>query len=177
VARAARIAAPRPRAGRRLGSDHLRPRPALRRRQARGDRPGGLLARRGRLVRRQPRSRQPRDHQHQRPAAGAAVAARGGCRVRRAPRLDRGALESSSPGAVSSAAGKARRRSKGGPFQGGATKAAVEKPSPAGSSSRHLGLVRCRGRRALEVPWRFDGADDRVGPNYTGQPAVTSVYS
>jgi hypothetical protein len=92
-------------------------------------------------------------------------------------RLDRGALESSSPGAVSSAAGKARRRSKGGPFQGGATKAAVEKPSPAGSSSRHLGLVRCRGRRALEVPWRFDGADDRVGPNYTGQPAVTSVYS
>lgn len=38
-------------------------------------------------------------------------------------------------------------------------------------------LVRCRGNRTLPVPWRYLGADDRAGPNYTGQPAVNSHYS
>ncbi len=32
------------------------------------------------------------------------------------------------------------------------------------------------GRRELDFPVEFVGADDRAGPNYTGQPAVTSHY-
>lgn len=38
-------------------------------------------------------------------------------------------------------------------------------------------LVSCRGRASVDVPWVYLGADDRAGPNYTGQPAVTSVYA
>jgi SAM-dependent methyltransferase len=38
-------------------------------------------------------------------------------------------------------------------------------------------LVRCLGPRALTVPFDFAGADDRSGPNYTGQPAVTACYT
>ena len=34
----------------------------------------------------------------------------------------------------------------------------------------------CRGRKDLELPFRYLGADDRAGPNYTGQPAVDSHY-
>jgi len=34
----------------------------------------------------------------------------------------------------------------------------------------------CRGRNWLALPFRYLGADDRAGPNYTGQPAVTSHY-
>jgi SAM-dependent methyltransferase len=34
----------------------------------------------------------------------------------------------------------------------------------------------CRGRRVVDVPYRYLGADDRAGPNYTGQPAVDSYY-
>ena len=37
-------------------------------------------------------------------------------------------------------------------------------------------LVVCRGNRALTLPFRYLGADDQAGPNYTGQPAVDSVY-
>jgi SAM-dependent methyltransferase len=37
-------------------------------------------------------------------------------------------------------------------------------------------LVACRGRKDLEWPYRYRGADDRAGPNYTGQPAVNSHY-
>ncbi|GIH97648.1 class I SAM-dependent methyltransferase [Planobispora siamensis] len=33
-----------------------------------------------------------------------------------------------------------------------------------------------RGRCAVELPYRYLGADDRAGPNYTGQPAVDSYY-
>ena len=36
--------------------------------------------------------------------------------------------------------------------------------------------VACRGRREPELPFRYLGADDRAGPNYTGQPAVDSHY-
>ncbi|WP_233510003.1 class I SAM-dependent methyltransferase [Actinomadura craniellae] len=36
--------------------------------------------------------------------------------------------------------------------------------------------VVCRGRRDLDPPYRYLGADDRAGPNYTGQPAVDSYY-
>lgn len=34
----------------------------------------------------------------------------------------------------------------------------------------------CAGRRAADLPYRYLGADDRAGPNYTGQPAVHSYY-
>ncbi|MER6596142.1 class I SAM-dependent methyltransferase [Micromonospora purpureochromogenes] len=33
------------------------------------------------------------------------------------------------------------------------------------------------GRREVRLPYRFLGADDRAGPNYTGQPAVHSHYA
>ena len=41
---------------------------------------------------------------------------------------------------------------------------------------RRRRLVVCRGRRAVDLPFRYLGADDRAGPNYTGQPAVDSYY-
>jgi SAM-dependent methyltransferase len=37
-------------------------------------------------------------------------------------------------------------------------------------------LIASRGRRVLDLPYRYLGADDRAGPNYTGQPAVDSYY-
>jgi SAM-dependent methyltransferase len=37
-------------------------------------------------------------------------------------------------------------------------------------------LLFCRGRRALQLPYPYVGADDQAGPNYTGQPAVDSYY-
>src|SRR5262245_33848754 len=36
--------------------------------------------------------------------------------------------------------------------------------------------VTCRGHRTVRLPFRYAGADDRAGPNYTGQPAVNSYY-
>ena len=39
---------------------------------------------------------------------------------------------------------------------------------------RHL--VACRGARTVALPYTYLGADDRAGPNYTGQPAVHSYY-
>jgi SAM-dependent methyltransferase len=41
---------------------------------------------------------------------------------------------------------------------------------------RRKRLIVCRGRKRQELPFRYLGADDHVGPNYTGQPAVTSHY-
>ena len=38
-------------------------------------------------------------------------------------------------------------------------------------------LVSCRGRRTVDLPYRYLGADDQAGPNYTGQPAVDSHYA
>ena len=37
-------------------------------------------------------------------------------------------------------------------------------------------LLTCEGRREPRLPFRYLGADDRAGPNYTGQPAVDSWY-
>ncbi|AMV40223.1 class I SAM-dependent methyltransferase [Planctomyces sp. SH-PL62] len=42
---------------------------------------------------------------------------------------------------------------------------------------RRRRLVSCRGRKAVDLPYRYLGADDRAGPNYTGQPAVDSYYA
>jgi SAM-dependent methyltransferase len=39
---------------------------------------------------------------------------------------------------------------------------------------RHL--LSCDGPRALEMPWSYVGADDRAGPNVTGQDSVDSLY-
>ena len=41
---------------------------------------------------------------------------------------------------------------------------------------RRRRLVICRGRKVLDLPYRYLGADDRAGPNYSGQPAVDSYY-
>lgn len=41
---------------------------------------------------------------------------------------------------------------------------------------RRRRLVVCRGRRVVDLPYRYRGADDRAGPDYTGQPAVDSYY-
>ena len=37
-------------------------------------------------------------------------------------------------------------------------------------------LLRCPSCRSLELPFRYLGADDQAGPNYTKQPAVDSYY-
>jgi hypothetical protein len=39
---------------------------------------------------------------------------------------------------------------------------------------RHL--LTLRGRRSVSLPFAYLGADPDAGPNYTGQPAVASVY-
>ena len=41
---------------------------------------------------------------------------------------------------------------------------------------RRKRLVVCRGRRTLRLPYRYLGADNTAGPNYTRQPAVDSYY-
>jgi hypothetical protein len=41
---------------------------------------------------------------------------------------------------------------------------------------RRRRLVICRGRRTICLRYRYLGADDQAGPNYTGQPAVDSYY-
>jgi hypothetical protein len=41
------------------------------------------------------------------------------------------------------------------------------------SRRRRIELV---GGRAVTLPYEYVGADDRAGPNYTGQPAVDSYY-
>jgi SAM-dependent methyltransferase len=39
---------------------------------------------------------------------------------------------------------------------------------------RHLLIL--RGKRNFDLPFEYLGADDQVGPNYTGQAAVDSYY-
>jgi hypothetical protein len=41
---------------------------------------------------------------------------------------------------------------------------------------RRKRLLICRGRKEVSLPYRYLGADDQAGPNYTGQPAVDSYY-
>jgi hypothetical protein len=36
--------------------------------------------------------------------------------------------------------------------------------------------IRRQGCVDVELPFRYLGADDHAGPNYTGQPAVHSYY-
>lgn len=37
-------------------------------------------------------------------------------------------------------------------------------------------LLRCEGPRKPAFDWKYLGADDQAGPNYTGQPGVASYY-
>lgn len=37
--------------------------------------------------------------------------------------------------------------------------------------------ITCAGQRQASLPFRYLGADDQAGPNYTGQPAVNSYYA
>jgi trans-aconitate methyltransferase len=37
--------------------------------------------------------------------------------------------------------------------------------------------ISCVGAREVHLPYRYLGADDRAGANYTGQPAVHSYYA
>ena len=41
---------------------------------------------------------------------------------------------------------------------------------------RRRHIVACRGQRRIEFPFRYLGADDQAGPNFTRQPAVDSYY-
>jgi len=41
---------------------------------------------------------------------------------------------------------------------------------------RRRRMVVCQGRKVIELPYRYMGADDQAGPNSTGQPAVDSYY-
>jgi SAM-dependent methyltransferase len=41
---------------------------------------------------------------------------------------------------------------------------------------RRRRLVACRGPKDVKLPYCYLGADDRAGPNYTGQAAVDSYY-
>jgi SAM-dependent methyltransferase len=43
------------------------------------------------------------------------------------------------------------------------------------SARRHQ--ITCAGRREIRLPYAYLGADDRAGPGYTGQPAVSSYYT
>lgn len=36
--------------------------------------------------------------------------------------------------------------------------------------------ITCDGPQQVRLPYRYVGADDQAGPNYTGQPAVNSYY-
>ena len=37
-------------------------------------------------------------------------------------------------------------------------------------------LLRCDGYKSLTLPFKYVGADDQAGPNYTRQAAVNSIY-
>lgn len=37
-------------------------------------------------------------------------------------------------------------------------------------------LLSCQGRQQISFPCKYIGASDQAGPNFTGQPAVNSVY-
>lgn len=42
---------------------------------------------------------------------------------------------------------------------------------------RRTRLIICKGRRLVAFPFRYLGANDEAGPNYTRQPVVDSYYS
>ncbi|WP_433795901.1 class I SAM-dependent methyltransferase [Actinoplanes sp. CA-252034] len=80
------------------------------------------------------------------------------------------------PGSRSPAESGDRRPAKSGTAEsGGRRLAALLRAAGVEYDSRRKRLS-CTGPRVLDLPYRYLGADDRAGPNYTGQPAVTSYY-
>jgi SAM-dependent methyltransferase len=65
------------------------------------------------------------------------------------------------------------RRADGGPFGRVLTKALRDNGFSYDSRKR---LVSCAGEGRPRLPFAYLGADDRAGPNYTGQAAVHSYY-
>jgi SAM-dependent methyltransferase len=63
----------------------------------------------------------------------------------------------------------------GGPAAGRRLRSRLRAAGFAYSPRRHQ--VTCTGRRDVRLPYAYLGADDRTGPGYTGQPAVTSYYT
>jgi trans-aconitate methyltransferase len=66
------------------------------------------------------------------------------------------------------------RRADGTPFGRTLTKALREAGFAYDNRRRRIG---CTGAGQPRLPFTYLGADDRAGPNYTGQPAVHSCYS
>ena len=62
----------------------------------------------------------------------------------------------------------------GGPAADRRLRSRLRKAGFAYDSRRHQ--ITCVGRRDVRLPYAYLGADDRAGPGYTGQPAVTSYY-
>ncbi len=58
----------------------------------------------------------------------------------------------------------------------GGRKVVVELRRAGMEYDRRRRLLTCRGRKDVSLPYRYLGADDEAGPNYTGQPAVDSYY-
>jgi SAM-dependent methyltransferase len=63
----------------------------------------------------------------------------------------------------------------GGPAATRRLRSRLEAAGFAYSPRRHQ--ITCTGRRDVRLPYAYLGADDRAGPGYTGQPAVTSYYT
>jgi hypothetical protein len=63
----------------------------------------------------------------------------------------------------------------GGPAAGRRLRSRLRAAGFAYSPRRHQ--VMCAGRRDVRLPYAYLGADDRAGPGYTRQPAVTSYYT
>lgn len=66
------------------------------------------------------------------------------------------------------------RRADGTPFGRTLTKALREAGFTYDNRKRRIG---CTGAGQPRLPFTYLGADDRAGPNYTGQPAVHSCYA
>lgn len=45
------------------------------------------------------------------------------------------------------------------------------------SYNKRRKIITCKGATVIKFPYRFIGANDQAGPNYTGQPVVDSYYT
>ncbi|MEW6734324.1 MAG: SAM-dependent methyltransferase, partial [Acidobacteriota bacterium] len=57
---------------------------------------------------------------------------------------------------------------------GGAVISKMRKAKMGYDSKHHI--ISCEGNKTMEFQLGYLGADDKAGPNYTGQPAVDSYY-
>lgn len=63
-------------------------------------------------------------------------------------------------------------------IEGGSTEGEIVRVLAAGGIDYHVRrrMLSRRGPTIIDFPFRYIGADDHAGPNYTGQPAVNSHY-